>query len=80
MAKHNIRYLTGSVGWESQHSWVPLALGPSQSCNQGVSWDCSHLKGKGMGKDLFQAHSQACWQDLVPCWHLARWHPQFLAP
>lgn len=52
MAKHNICYLTVSMGWESQHSWVPLALGPSQSYNQGVSWDCSHLKGKGMGKDL----------------------------
>lgn len=70
------------MGWESQHSWVPPTLRPSQSYNQGVSWDHSIVisREKEWEGICFEAHSQGCWQDLVPCGALGRWHRQFLAP
>lgn len=67
------------VGRELEHSWVPLALGPSQVYNQGVSLDCS-ISRLEWERICFQAHAHARWQDFAPCWPLARCHPEFLAP
>lgn len=30
------------------------------------------------GRPHFQVHSFGCWQELVPCWLLAKGHPLFL--
>lgn len=41
---HLLSYSFCRTGIWEQCSWMNLTKGISQSCNQGVTWDCSHFR------------------------------------